>query len=329
MDLDNILSLSISPEVPIRYMNYHGMFVPDSYQLIADSIENFQIRDDDVWVCSFPKAGTTWTQEMVWNIGNNFDPDTAKTPLPIKFPFVEFTGTTTTGWISLNKADSTFPDHMSKSVEYATNLPSPRFLKTHLPFNLLPKQLRTREKKSKMIYVARNPKDVCISYYHHYKLLEGYCSTFENFSKLFLGDKVYYAPFWDHVISYWDNKGNNDILFLTYENMKKDLGSVIQQTAAFLNKSPMSPEQLNRLKEHLSFDSMKKNPAANYENAAESINASKIFGENFKAEGVFIRKGEYGQWKSFMSPELIERFDEWTKLKLKNHRDLFDRMIQI
>lgn len=35
-------------------------------------------------------AGTTWCQEMVWLINNNFDYDTAKEiPLYTRFPFLE------------------------------------------------------------------------------------------------------------------------------------------------------------------------------------------------------------------------------------------------
>ena len=41
-------------------------------------IKELSVRPDDVWISSFPKCGTTWTQEMVWNILNNVDLDTAK-----------------------------------------------------------------------------------------------------------------------------------------------------------------------------------------------------------------------------------------------------------
>lgn len=74
------------------------------------------------------------------------------------------------------------------SVEFTKNVPSPRFIRTHLPFDLLPKQLRTGEKKPKIIYIARNPKDVAISYYHHSRLFIGYCGSFENFCELLLSD---------------------------------------------------------------------------------------------------------------------------------------------
>ena len=33
------------------------------------------VRENDIWVVTFPKCGTTWTQEMVWQIANNVDID--------------------------------------------------------------------------------------------------------------------------------------------------------------------------------------------------------------------------------------------------------------
>jgi len=38
-----------------------------------------------------------------------------------------------------------------------------------------------------IIYVARNAKDTCVSYYHHCRILEGYSGSFENYCKLFIG----------------------------------------------------------------------------------------------------------------------------------------------
>jgi hypothetical protein len=51
---------------------------------------NFESRSDDVWVATFPRSGTTLTQEMVWLIENDFDFVTAqKKTLGERFPFYE------------------------------------------------------------------------------------------------------------------------------------------------------------------------------------------------------------------------------------------------
>ena len=49
-----------------------------------------QARSEDVWVVSYPKCGTTWTQEMVWQIANNVDMERGKALLTSRFPFLEF-----------------------------------------------------------------------------------------------------------------------------------------------------------------------------------------------------------------------------------------------
>jgi len=47
---------------------------------------------------------------------------------------------------------------------------------------------------------------------------------------------------------------------------------VIQKTAAFLGKKPLTPGQLEKAANHLSFDSMKANPNANRDNYVRAFN---------------------------------------------------------
>ena len=53
----------------IRYEN--GVVLPRHYaQFMAVRIYNLEVREDDIWVVSYPKKGTTLTLEMVWMIVN-------------------------------------------------------------------------------------------------------------------------------------------------------------------------------------------------------------------------------------------------------------------
>lgn len=95
--------------------------------------------------------------------------------------------------------------------------------------------------------------------------------------------------------------------------MKHDLPTVIRRTATFLNKI-MSDEQVDKLCDHLSFNNMKTNRAVNLEAILE-----KSFGKSY-LEGTdlrFIRKGQIGDWKNYMSDDLSRRFDEWADQHLK------------
>lgn len=65
-------------------------FFPMKYKKESESYYNFQARPSDVWVVTFPRSGTTWTQELVWLVANKLDFETAKKiPLTQRFPFFE------------------------------------------------------------------------------------------------------------------------------------------------------------------------------------------------------------------------------------------------
>jgi len=97
------------------------------------------------------------------------------------------------------------------------------------------------------------------------------------------------------------------MLFLFYEDLKRDLKGETAKVAAFLGKS-MNEEELERLRNHLRFDNFAKNDAVNNEFGKELgiINPT----------GNFIRKGKTGDWKNHFSPELSLRIDQWMEKNL-------------
>lgn len=64
--------------------------LPSKYAEFADQVYNFEARPDDVFVITYPRSGTTWTQEMIWLICNELDYETSlKIPQITRFPFFE------------------------------------------------------------------------------------------------------------------------------------------------------------------------------------------------------------------------------------------------
>ena len=80
-----------------------------------------------------------------------------------------------------------------KSETELDQKPSPRVLNTHLPLSMLPRQMK--EKKTKVVWVARNPKDAVVSFYYHITGLKkfDYSGKFGDFLKLFFEDKCKYV----------------------------------------------------------------------------------------------------------------------------------------
>lgn len=55
-----------------------------------DKIKNMEVYEDDIWIVTFPKCGTTWTQEMLWLIKNDLNYEEAKAKdLSLRSSFLE------------------------------------------------------------------------------------------------------------------------------------------------------------------------------------------------------------------------------------------------
>ncbi len=185
----------------------------------------------------------------------------------------------------LKKFGISLPD----SMEQARQLASPRVLKSHLAIDMLPRGIMEEKKAkvrgalimvnnvittfrsiSKIIYVLRNPRDTCMSFYNHFRVLEGFTGSLDCFVDAFLADEcAYYTPFMGHILGYWRARNEPNVLIVSFEDMKKDLAAVIRKTAHFLGKQ-VSEDKMPALMEHLSFQSMKKNPMTNKEQYVEA-----------------------------------------------------------
>ena len=71
------------------------------------------------------------------------------------------------------------------------SLPSPRLLHSHVTYDVIPKG-KSGETWCKYVYVARNPKDVAVSFYEFMKdhgSAAGYNGPWEFFARLFMEGK--------------------------------------------------------------------------------------------------------------------------------------------
>ena len=136
---------------------------------------------------------------------NNVDIETArKVPLWVRTPFLEFEGLWTDDPSMTegddfssggNDFDPKMMEAMLKSVDHTENLPSPRVIKSHFPIEMLPPNLLDT---CKVIFISRNPKDFCVSYYNHFLNFPEYKfkGEFADYAELFLEGTVEFGSYW-------------------------------------------------------------------------------------------------------------------------------------
>ncbi|XP_054160239.1 sulfotransferase 1B1-like [Oppia nitens] len=252
-------------------------------------INNFEIRENDIWLATYPKSGTTWTEEILSLICNKGDIDKVKDKLLPK-RVVHF--------------EVGRPVGHSKWLK---KLKSPRLIATHLPVTHIPNQLK--QTKCKIIYVVRNPKDTSVSFYHHHRMssfLGNYDWSWDIYVDLFLKGQLVYGDWLSHVEGYWQlhKQYPNRVLFVSYEELKTDLPKMIALIARFVGQ-PLSDEIIQRIANHCSFDEMKSNKMVNREKLP--IFANGLFD---MTETKFMRKGIIGDWRTHFTDEQSDRFDK-------------------
>ncbi|EDW83235.1 uncharacterized protein Dwil_GK22430 [Drosophila willistoni] len=284
------------------------LIIPRKYIELGESIRSLPVYKDDVWMVSYPRTGSTWAQEMVWLLGHQLDYEAAKEDIRSRAPLIELSALFSTDhhqWVS---------QAFGNTVDMVRNLPRPRYARSHLSWQLLPEQFD--QIKPKIVYTARNPKDLCVSYYHYCKLLHGLNGDFEEFVELFLGGHTPMGPYWKHVLPFWKRSQDDNVLFIKYEDMVRDLPTVVQQCAKFMNASHLLNEtSLQRICQHLQFDSMQNNSAVNLEN---------VFPQQIGSGSKFIRKGKIGDWRNHMSEDISHRFDTWSEQQTRGSGLRFD-----
>ncbi|NWT47765.1 ST3A1 sulfotransferase, partial [Chroicocephalus maculipennis] len=282
---DNRLTMEPSKEYVFKYKGFY--FGANTSPEYVASLEDFEIKDSDIFLTTYPKSGTVWTQNILSLIiheGHRNGTENMETMERIP-------------WLEYNV----------KNKDYA-DLPLPRVFATHLPYYLVPRDLRN--KRARVIYVSRNPKDVMVSYYHFSKYMSAVeeVADFNLFMERFLAGKVLGSSWLDHVAGWYSHAEDFNILFLTYEEMKKDLRSAVLKICNFLGKK-LSEEEVDSVVRQATFENMRKDPRANYENLPDDLVA--------KDKGSFLRKGTVGDWKNIMTVAQSERFDQVLKEKMK------------
>ncbi|HEX7181612.1 MAG TPA: sulfotransferase domain-containing protein [Thermoanaerobaculia bacterium] len=230
--------------------------------------EWYRPRPDDTFIVSFPKSGTTLMQMILHQLTTEGEMD---------FVHIE----QVSPWFEIEIGRGNAREILER--------PSPRIFKSHAKRSMLPRTGR-------FIYIVRDPGDVALSSYHHHCLVTGRQHDLSRYVDLFLADRTRFGSWFDHFESWWPHRNSPDVLFLTFEELTRNLEATIRRVAAFCGLE-IDEAQMPRILERCGIDFMKQHE--------EKFDPR--LGQITPYRGAFIRQGRAGQGAKALEPRQKEQ----------------------
>lgn len=186
---------------------------------------HYQADARDVFVVTQMKCGTTWMQQIVYETllrGRGDLSDTGSRHIYAVSPWIE------ASWaVPLDEAP--------RLGERGR-----RLIKTHMPAKLLPISEHAR-----YIYVTRHPAACFASCADFVTMLMGpLAGSRETLLEWFTSERMWWGPWPDHVDGWWRaSEAHSNVMFVHFEEMRADLGAVVDRVAAFLDVTLSSDER--------------------------------------------------------------------------------------
>eukprot|EP00522_Entomoneis_paludosa_P009681 CAMPEP_0172448270 /NCGR_PEP_ID=MMETSP1065-20121228/7313_1 /TAXON_ID=265537 /ORGANISM="Amphiprora paludosa, Strain CCMP125" /LENGTH=315 /DNA_ID=CAMNT_0013199713 /DNA_START=58 /DNA_END=1002 /DNA_ORIENTATION=- len=286
------------------------------------------LQSTDVFIASYPKSGTTWTQHIVLSLlmrEQRNDPTRSTEKAPNMYqhvsdyaPFLDIDA----HWELPKDNNHDAPPQLVSWIRDNHTTLGRRVFNTHLRFDMLPSGAA-----AKIIYVVRSPLDVCVSFFYHLShQVEGrYEQDLNVFFEEWLKGELPFGSWIDHVMSYaagvsnaTTNDHNNNsaittttilndgrqVLWISYEDMVDNLEAVVQDMAQFLNLQYVTYQEITQeLLPTFTFAAMR-------QDLSRFQPQSVTWKDNFS----FLRKGIKGDARQALSEtqraQFVQRLEE-------------------
>lgn len=270
-----------------------------------------------IWLASYPKSGNTWLRIFLNNLLSESDEPVDINALHETGPissargiFDELVGVDSAD-LTRDEIDYYLPKaHLLRSQQ----LTEKQFVKTHDAFtkNKQGEWIIPLEATYKVIYLIRNPLDICVSFAHHSghtdfdKMIRSMSNSKMTLAKSKRGQNnqlhQYMGSWSEHVRSWMQNVPPDKILVIRYEDMK------LKTLATF-----------TKIVEFVNLDYQQAQIATALEKSAigklQQLEVKKGFQEKMQRANRFFRKGIIGSWRA-------ELDDEQRLTIMKHHQEL-------
>lgn len=252
-----------------------------------------------IWLASYPKSGNTWLRIFLNNLLSEQEE-------PVDINALHETGSISSArgvfdeMMGIDSADLTQAEidyylpfvHTMRSEQ----LTEKQFIKTHDAFtkNKEGKWIIPLEATYKVVYLIRNPLDVCVSFAHHaghtdfdktIKSMSSSKTTLAKSKKRQNNQLPQHMGSWsDHVNSWTKNVSNENLLVVRYEDMKQ----LPQKTFAKIVRFVSLDYTKTQIADALEKSKMDK---------LQQMEVEKGFGEKMQKSKRFFRKGIIGSWR--------------------------------
>ncbi|MCK9540734.1 MAG: sulfotransferase domain-containing protein [Novosphingobium sp.] len=187
---------------------------PTTVELV-EAVKDFPLDRSDVLVTGFPKSGTNWVQIMLANMWDDWG--SYRLTGSRRVPSIEFIGDGTDGY------------------DIAVSSDPPRLMKNHLDAARMPRNWR--ESRAKVVYLTRNPFDVCPSFFRQLQLpWLDFDADWDKWVDRFIQGDTLYGGWANHVRSWHAHGPAGNVFHVSYEALTRDPFGEMRKVVDFLGK---------------------------------------------------------------------------------------------